>query len=200
MARICHRLGLDVWEVVRAAASKPFGFMPFYPGPGIGGHCIPKDPQLLAWKMKTLDFEARLLELASSINAGMPRWAVDRIAAILNKDRKPLKGSRVLVLGVAYKPDTSDHRESPALDVIQLLLEAGAQVSYHDPFVPAVAVAGRRLRSVSLTAAALRQADIAAVLTAHNIVDYPRVLKAARRVFDARNATRGRAAPNVERL
>ena len=200
MAQICHRLSLDVWEVIGAAATKPFGFMPFQPGPGIGGHCIPKDPQLLAWKMKTLDFEARILELASQINASMPRYTVERIAAMLNRDGKALKGSRILVLGVAYKPDVSDYRESPALDVILLLLEAGARVSYHDPFVARIEVGRRRMLSVPLSASALRSADCVAILTAHKDLDYAKVCRAARRVFDARNVTRGPARAGVQRL
>jgi UDP-N-acetyl-D-glucosamine dehydrogenase len=200
MAQICRRLGVDVWEVIGAAATKPFGFMPFFPGPGIGGHCIPKDPQLLAWKMKTLQFDARFLELASEINGSMPRYSVDRIAALLNAERLALKGSRVLVLGVAYKPDTSDFRESPALDVISLLLDAGAAVSYHDAFVPKIEVGGRRLSSVPLTAKAVRSADCVAVLTAHHNVDYPTVLGQARRVFDARNVSGGADRPNGDRL
>ena len=200
MAQICRRLGLDVWEVIAAAATKPFGFMPFYPGPGIGGHCIPKDPKLLSWKMKRMNFRPKFIELATRINDSMPGYAVERIAEILRSSGKPLKGARILILGVAYKPDVPDYRESPTLDVIQLLLAAGARVRYHDPFVPAFELGGRRLASVELTARELTRADCAAILTAHRGVDYGEVVRLSRRVFDARNATRGLAAPNLYRL
>lgn len=200
MAQVCHRLGLDTWEVIGAAATKPFGFMPFYPGPGIGGHCIPKDPQLLAWKMKTMNYEPRFIQLASAINSAMPRFTVERIAYLLNRDRKALRGSRVLVLGVAYKPGVSDYRESPSLDVMQLLLEAGAKVSYHDPFVPRVRLGTGALTSAALTAKALKGADCVAILTAHKDIDYAWVVKTARRVFDARNATKGLRASSITRL
>jgi UDP-N-acetyl-D-glucosamine dehydrogenase len=199
MAQVCDRLGLDVWEVVGAAATKPFGFMPFWPGPGIGGHCIPKDPQLLSWKMKTLNFEPRFIQLATTINGSMPEYAVARIARALNAAGKAVKGSRVLVLGVAYKPGVSDYRESPALDVMHLLAERGARVEYHDPFVPRAEAAGRTWRRKALTDAALKAADLVAILTAHPGIDYARVVRRARRVFDARNATAGLAG-RVERL
>jgi UDP-N-acetyl-D-glucosamine dehydrogenase len=200
MAQVCHKLNLDVWEVIGAAASKPFGFMPFYPGPGIGGHCIPKDPQLLIWKMKEHKYVPRFLELASAINGSMPEYVVDRVAALLNDDSKALKGSRLFVLGVAYKADTSDFRESPALDVIDLLIRRGARVSYHDRFVPALRAGGRALKSQPMTAAALKASDCALVLTAHTGVDYAAVARSARRVFDARNAMRGQAGRKVVKL
>lgn len=200
MALVCHRLGLDVWEVIDAAASKPFGFMPFYPGPGIGGHCIPKDPRLLTWKVKTLNFDPRFIQLASAINESMPEYAVARIAEALNRARKPLCGSRILVLGAAYKPGLEDYRESPSIDVMDGLLRAGAKVRYHDPFVRSLEVRGRRLSSVPLSAAALRSADCVAILTAHPGVDYKRVVRLARLVFDARNAAKGLRSPNVVRL
>lgn len=200
MAQVCHHLGLDVWEVIDAAASKPFGFMPFYPGPGIGGHCIPKDPRLLSWKLKTLNFDARFIQLASTINEGMPGYAVERVAEALNRARKPLRGSRILILGAAYKPGIEDYRESPALDVMDLLLRAGAKVSYHDPFVPSLEVRGRRLRSVPLTDRTLKAADCAAILTAHTQVDYRRVVRLSRLVFDARNAAKGVRSPKLIRL
>ncbi len=199
MSQVCAALGLDVWEVVRAAATKPFGYMPFWPGPGIGGHCIPKDPQLLTWKMKKLHFSPRFIELATVVNGDMPAYAVSRIAGMLRKDRRPLKGARVLVLGVAYKPGVSDYRDSPALDVMHLLAEKGARVEYHDAFVPKAEAAGRAWKSRALTASALEGADLVAVMTAHRGVDYARVCRLARRVFDARNATAGLAG-NVERL
>jgi len=199
MAQVCRTLGLDVWEIVDAAATKPFGFMPFWPGPGIGGHCIPKDPQLLTWKMKKLHFEPRFIELATVVNGGMPAYAVSRIAGMLKKEGRAVKGSRVLLLGVAYKPGVSDYRESPALDVMHLLAEKGAKVEYHDAFVPTAAAAGRTWRSRALTDKALKDADVVAILTAHKGVDYARVCRLARRVFDARNATAGLAG-RVERL
>ena len=191
MAQICHKLDLNVWEVVGAAATKPFGFMPFWPGPGIGGHCIPKDPQLLAWKMKSLNFEPRFLELATVINGGMPDYTVSRITQTLNRAGRAVKGSRILVLGVAYKPGVSDYRESPALDVMHLLAEKGAKVEYHDSFVPKAEAAGRSWRGRALTDAALKAAHLVAVLTAHPDVDFARVCRLARSVFDARNATAG---------
>jgi UDP-N-acetyl-D-glucosamine dehydrogenase len=191
MAQVCHKLGLDVWEVVGAAATKPFGFMPFWPGPGIGGHCIPKDPQLLTWKMKTLNFEPRFIALATGINGGMPEYAAGRIARALNKDGKAVKGSRILALGVAYKPGVSDYRESPALDVMHLLSEEGAKVEYHDAFVPKAAAGGRIWRGRALNDAVVRDADLVVILTAHPGIDYARVCRLARRVFDARNATAG---------
>ena len=199
MAQICDKLGLDVWEVVGAAATKPFGFMPFWPGPGIGGHCIPKDPQLLAWKMKALNFEPRFIQLSTVINGGMPEYTVARIARALNADSKALKGSRVLVLGVAYKPGISDYRESPALDVMHLLSEEGAKVDYHDAFVPMAKAGGRTWRGRTLTDAAVKAADIVVILTAHPDIDYARVCRLARRVFDARNAAAGLKG-RIERL
>lgn len=199
LAQICDRLGLSVWEVVGAAATKPFGFMPFWPGPGIGGHCIPKDPQLLAWKMKSLNFEPRFIELASTVNGQMPRYAVRRVARLLNEDAKSVKRAKLLVLGVAYKPGVGDYRDSPSLDIMHLLAEDGADISYHDPFVPRVSVGGRTWSSRRLTDAAVRAADCVLILTAHPGVDYRRVVRLARRVFDARNALAGLKG-RIERL
>jgi UDP-N-acetyl-D-glucosamine dehydrogenase len=199
LAQICDRLGLNVWEVVGAAATKPFGFMPFWPGPGIGGHCIPKDPQLLAWKMKSLNFEPRFIELASTVNGQMPRYAVTRIARLLNRDAKSVNGAKVLVLGVAYKPGVGDFRDSPSLDIMHLLAEDGARISYHDPHVPRVSVGGRSWTSRALTDAAVRAADCVLILTAHPELDYRRVVRLSRRVFDARNAASGLKG-RIERL
>lgn len=199
LAQICDRLGLDVWEIIAAAETKPFGFMPFWPGPGIGGHCIPKDPHLLSWKMRSLNFEPRFIELATTINGGMPRYAADRIARLLNRDGKAVKGSRVLVLGAAYKPGVGDHRDSPSLDIMHLLAEEGAVVEYHDPHAPRVSAGGRSWRSRPLSDALVKRADCVAILTAHPGLDYARVCRLARRVFDARNATRGLKG-RVERL
>ena len=191
LAQICDRLGLSVWEVVGAAATKPFGFMPFWPGPGIGGHCIPKDPHLLSWKMKALNFEPRFIELATVINGAMPRYAVTRIARLLNKDQKAVNGAKILVLGVAYKPGVGDFRDSPSLDIMHLLAEDGAKISYHDPYAPRVSAGGRSWRSARLTDAAVRSADCVLILTAHRGLDYARICRLAKRVFDARNATPG---------
>ena len=199
LAQICDRLGLDVWEIVAAAETKPFGFMPFWPGPGIGGHCIPKDPHLLSWKMRSLNFEPRFIELATTINGGMPVYAASRVARALNKDGKAVKGSRVLVLGAAYKPGVGDFRDSPSLDIMHLLAEDGAVVEYHDPHVPRLSVGGRTWRSKPLTDASVKRADCVAILTAHAGLDYARICRMARRVFDARNATRGLKG-KVERL
>ncbi len=199
LAQICDRLGLDVWEIVAAAGTKPFGFMPFWPGPGIGGHCIPKDPHLLSWKMRSLNFEPRFIELATTINGGMPVYAVSRVARALNRDGKAVKGSRVLVLGAAYKPGVGDFRDSPSIDIMHLLAEDGAVVEYHDPHVPKVSAGGRTWRSKPLTDALVKRADCVAILTAHPGIDYGRVCRTAKRVFDARNATRGLKG-RVERL
>jgi UDP-N-acetyl-D-glucosamine dehydrogenase len=199
LAQICDRLGVDVWEIVGAAETKPFGFMPFWPGPGIGGHCIPKDPHLLSWKMRTLNFEPRFIELATTINGAMPIYAASRVARVLNADGKAVKGAKVLVLGVAYKPGVGDFRDSPSLDIMHLLAEDGAVVSYHDPFVPKVSVGGRTWKGRPLTDAELKGADCVLILTAHAGIDYARVCRLARRVFDARNATRGLKG-RVERL
>jgi UDP-N-acetyl-D-glucosamine dehydrogenase len=200
LTQICHRLNLDVWEILEAAGTKPFGFMPFHPGPGIGGHCIPKDPQLLAWKMKSLNFEPRVIQLASTINSSMPGYTKSRIADALNTQGKALNGSKILVMGVAYKPNIADVRESPALDVMHLLAEAKAVVSYHDPYVPSLDLAGRRIESTPLTDGAVRSSDCLAILTAHSGHDYSRLARLARMVFDARNATRGIVRGNVFRL
>ena len=190
VALMCDRLDLDVWEVIEAAATKPYGFMKFLPGPGLGGHCIPVDPTYLAWKMKSLNFPARFIELATEINSQMP-WHVVRLATdLLNEDRLAVNGARILVLGVAYKPDVSDVRESPARDVIELLRGKGGLVSYHDPHVPELEVDGTTLKSVELDDAALSGADLAIVVTNHAAMDWPRVVRLAPRVLDTRNATR----------
>ena len=199
-AQMCHKLKLDVWEIVGAASTKPFGYMPFYPGPGIGGHCIPLDPHYLAWKMKSLNFEPRFIELAGVVNSSMPEFVVRRVAEMLNLDSKAMRGSRVLVLGAAYKPDVPDVRESPAIDVVKLLADQGARVAYHDPHVPRLAVEGLRLESQPLTPAALKAADVVLILTAHSAVDYKAVKTYARRIFDGRNALRGTSNGKVHRL
>ena len=189
IALIADRLKVDVWEVIEAAATKPFGFMKFTPGPGLGGHCIPVDPHYLAWKMRTLDYRTRFIELASEINAEMPQFVVGKVRAALNASRKAVNGARILVLGVAYKRDVNDVRESPALDIIRLLAADGAQVEYHDPFVPEVAEDGTSLSSVALTDEALSEADAVVIVTDHSEVDYGRVLELAGVVVDARHVT-----------
>ena len=201
VARICDTLGLDVWEVIDAAATKPYGFMKFVPGPGLGGHCIPVDPNYLSWKLRSLNFNARFIELASDINGAMPAWVVDRVLRILNRDRIAVNGSRILMLGMAYKNDVADIRESPALDVAVELERLGAEVRFHDPHVPEIDLAGRMRKSVDLTDEELVGADLVLITTAHTATDYARVCRLAPRVFDTRNAT-GKLGPqpNVERL
>jgi UDP-N-acetyl-D-glucosamine dehydrogenase len=191
MAQICDRLDVDVFEVIEAAATKPFGFMKFTPGPGIGGHCIPLDPHYLAWKMKTLNYKTRMIELAGEVNSEMPHYVVDKIQDALNQHRKPINGSRILVLGVAYKRDIDDVRESPALDVMRLLEEKRATVVYHDPHVSEVREDGHVRTGVALTDAEVRAADCVVIITDHQSIDYEAVVRAARLVVDTRNATRG---------
>jgi len=188
MAIMCDRLGVDVWEVIDAAASKPFGFMKFTPGPGLGGHCIPIDPLYLSWKLRGLQYTARFIELASEINTNMPRYVVGKVQDALNDRAKPLKGSRVLVLGVAYKPDVDDLRESPALDVIGLLEQKGARVSYHDPYIARVDHDGWELESVSDLMAAVASSDCVVIITNHSGYDYPAILETGNLIVDTRNA------------
>ncbi len=188
MAIVCERLGVDVWEVIDAAATKPFGFMKFTPGPGIGGHCIPLDPHYLAWKMRSLNYKTRFIDLASEINSAMPDFVVEKIAHALNEDRKAVNGSRVLVLGIAYKKDIDDMRESPALDVMRLLEARGATVHYHDPFVASFREDGHEASSVALTKDELAKADAVVVVTDHSTVDYQFVVDHAPLVVDTRNA------------
>lgn len=186
-ALIADRLGVDVWEVIDAAATKPFGFMKFTPGPGLGGHCIPVDPHYLSWKMRTLNYKTRFIELASEINSEMPYFVVDKVREALNRQRKSVNGSSVLLLGVAYKRDIDDVRESPALDVLRLLEDDGARVSYHDPFVPALDEDGHHLESVDPTDEALSGADAVVILTDHSDFDYERVVERAKVLIDARH-------------
>ena len=192
LAIMCERLGVDVWEVIDAAASKPFGFMKFTPGPGLGGHCIPIDPLYLSWKMKSFNYNARFIELASEINTNMPRYVVSRVLDAMNDRGKTLKGSKVLVLGAAYKPDIDDMRESPALDVIGLLQKKGAVVEYHDPYVPHIhhEYDGWQLDSVKDLMASVREADAVVIVTNHKTYDYDAIVNEAQFVFDSRNATR----------
>jgi UDP-N-acetyl-D-glucosamine dehydrogenase len=204
LAIMCERLGVDVWEVIDAAASKPFGFMKFTPGPGLGGHCIPIDPLYLSWKMKSFNYNARFIELASEINTNMPRYVVSRILEAMNDRGKPLKGSKVLVLGVAYKPDIDDVRESPALDVIGLLRKKGAVVEYHDPYIPHLhhEYDGWQMDSVKDMMKSVKEADAVIIVTNHKMYDYAKIIESAKFVFDSRNATGklGKKSDNVERL
>jgi UDP-N-acetyl-D-glucosamine dehydrogenase len=189
LAIMCHLLEVDVWEVIRAAATKPFGFMPFYPGPGLGGHCIPIDPIYLSWKLKTLNYRARFIELASEINTHMPEYVVHRVTLALNDRQRSVNGSKILVLGVAYKRDIDDMRESPALDIIELLTKQGAHVQYHDPYISRVVIGERSFESVELSDEMLASQDATIIATDHTKVDYERVVKHAKLVFDTRNAT-----------
>jgi UDP-N-acetyl-D-glucosamine dehydrogenase len=187
MAIVCDKLGVDVWEVIEAASTKPFGFMKFTPGPGVGGHCIPLDPHYLAWKMRTLNYKTRFIELAGELNAEMPEYWVTKVADGLNDLGKAVRNSKILVLGVAYKKDIDDIRESPALDVIKLLEQRGARVSYHDPHIATLREETLDLKSVPLTADTLAQADCVIIVTDHTGVDYALVAKAARLVVDSRH-------------
>jgi UDP-N-acetyl-D-glucosamine dehydrogenase len=199
MALMCDRMGINVWEVIDAAATKPFGFMPFYPGPGLGGHCIPIDPFYLSWKTKQAGIEARFIELAGHINGQMPHFVVDKIQNALNDHSKPLKGSHVHILGVAYKRDIDDVRESPALDIVLLLERRGARVTYSDPFVPKVRLDGRELAAQDANSMAA-EADCVVVVTDHASFDYGAIVQNARLIVDTRNALKNHASPKVVRL
>lgn len=192
IALICDKLGVDVWETIDAAATKPFGFIPFYPGPGLGGHCIPVDPHYLSWKLKTLDYTTRFIALASEVNSNMPYYVVSKVVDMLNDVEKSVKGSRVLVLGVAYKPDIGDVRESPAIDIIEILELKGAHVSFHDPHIPEIMLKDDIvMRSVELSDDVLRQADCTVIVTDHRDYDIQHIVDNAVLVVDTRNATKG---------
>jgi UDP-N-acetyl-D-glucosamine dehydrogenase len=198
MALMCDRIGVNVWEVIDAAATKPFGFMPFYPGPGLGGHCIPIDPFYLSWKTKQAGIEARFIELAGYINGQMPHFVADKVQNALNDVGKPVKGSKIHVMGVAYKRDIDDMRESPALDVALLLQKRGGKLSYSDPHVPQLRLDGLNLDAQPETAAA--DADCVVIITDHSAFDYKGLAKNAKLIVDTRNALRGVNAPNIVRL
>lgn len=200
LSQLCDRMGVDIWEVIQAASTKPFGFMPFYPGPGVGGHCIPIDPFYLSWKAKEYGFTTRFIELAGEINENMPVYVVSQAMEQLNTAGKAMKGSKVLVLGLAYKRDISDTRESAAVRIMELLLERGAEANYHDPYVPETRIAGHILRSVPLTPDTLKASDLAIVTTDHSSIDYKLVAKYAPLVYDTRNAMKDYSAPKVRRL
>ena len=202
IALMCDRIGIDVWEVIEAAATKPFGFMPFYPGPGLGGHCIPIDPFYLSWKTKQAGIEARFIELAGYINGQMPHFVVDKIQNALNDHCKPLKGSHVQVLGVAYKRDIDDVRESPALDIIHLLLKRGARVTYSDPFVPKLHADGTLPHDMEAIEAeqAVAEADCVAIITDHRAFEPRRIVNRAKLIVDTRNALKGLSSSKIVRL
>ena len=199
MALMCDHMNIDVWEVIEAAATKPFGFMPFYPGPGLGGHCIPVDPLYLSWKTKQTGHEARLIDLAAQINIQMPRFVVDKVQAALNDRAKPVKGSRIHIVGVAYKRDVSDVRESPALDIIKLLAERGGEVSYTDPLVPRIEIESRVLESRPLDTMA-KTADCVLVVADHSSIDYDRLLADADLLVDTSNRYKGVTSSKIVRL
>jgi len=199
MALMCDRMGINVWEVIDAAATKPFGFMPFYPGPGLGGHCIPIDPFYLSWKTKQAGIEARFIELAGYINGQMPHFVVDKIQNALNDYSKPLRGSHVHILGAAYKRNISDVRESPALDIILLLERRGARITYSDPFVPELQLDGHQITSQDAVALSA-EADCVVIVTDHTSFDYPAILERAKLVVDTRNALKNHPSPKVVRL
>lgn len=193
LARLCDTLGIDTWEVIAAAATKPFGFMPFYPGPGIGGHCIPLDPHYLSWKARMHGFEARFISLAEEVNSRMPDHVVDLVARGLNRHRKPVNGSKVLIMGVAYKREIDDMRESPALGIIEKLQSLGADVQFHDPYVGEIHLEGNghQMRGIELTSEVVSEADCVVIVTDHRKIDYAWLTERAKLVVDTRNATRG---------
>jgi UDP-N-acetyl-D-glucosamine dehydrogenase len=199
VALMCDRLGVDVWEVIDAAATKPFGFMAFYPGPGLGGHCIPIDPLYLSWKLKTLNYRARFIELAGEVNSEMPEDDCRRVADALNERERSVKGSHILVLGVSYKRDVDDVRESPALDILRILEKRGALVGYNDPGVPRLELDGVVLSSRDLHPA-VAEADLVVIVTDHSSYDYPAIVEAARVVVDTRNATKGISSPKILKI
>jgi UDP-N-acetyl-D-glucosamine dehydrogenase len=198
IALMCHKMDINVWEVIDAAKTKPFGFMPFYPGPGLGGHCIPIDPFYLSWKARQTGFECRFIELAGHVNGAMPEYVVQRVSDALNTARKAINGSRIHLFGIAYKRDVNDARESPALDIMELLVHRGATVSYTDPFIPCVTQGGRRFEHVPFEAVG-SQIDCAVIATDHTEFDYSRIAKLPL-VVDTRNALKSVEAPTIVRL
>ena len=202
MAIICNRMGINVWEVIEAAKTKPYGFQAFYPGPGLGGHCIPLDPFYLTWKAREFDYHTRLIETSGEINTGMPEYVVDRVMKVLNRNKTAINGAKVLVLGVAYKNDIDDYRESPALNVIDHLIEQGAETTYYDPYIPEYKHKGKvHTGAKELTDDMLREADIVVICTAHECFDYERIQKLSKEIFDTRNAMKNVAdRSNIELL
>lgn len=200
LAIMCHKLGVDVWEVIDAAATKPFGYIKFYPGPGLGGHCIPIDPHYLSWKLKKLNYRARFIELAGEINSEMPEYVVARLMDGLNKRKKTVNGSKVMVLGVAYKKDVADTRESPALDILHILENKGARVYYHDPHIPEVILNSITLQSSTLSPAFIRKMDCVIIATDHSAIDYRLIEQHAHFVLDTRNVFKESTSNRVVRL
>ena len=201
VAIMCEKLGVNAWEVIDAAATKPFGFMKFTPGPGLGGHCIPIDPYYLSWKLKTLDYDARFIKLAGEINTHMPRHIVELIISSLNDYERSINGSKILILGVAYKKDIDDCRESPALDIIQILKELGSEISYFDPFVPVLKYGTINYKSVkSLDKATLNKFDAAVIITDHSDVDYDSVASFSNLIIDTRNVYAASKSKKIKRL
>jgi UDP-N-acetyl-D-glucosamine dehydrogenase len=188
VALMCDKLGLNVWEVVEAAKTKPYGFMPFYPGPGLGGHCIPVDPHYLSWKLKTLNYTARFIELATEVNGFMPSHVINKVMLALNAHKKAINGSKILILGVAYKPNVGDVRESPALDIIKGLCEYGADLSYHDPYINSLNFENIQLESISLKDELVSQSDCVVIVTNHDSYDWQWLAETARVIVDTRNA------------
>jgi len=200
-AIMCRKLGIDVWEVIRGASTKPFGFMPFYPGPGLGGHCLPSDPYYLSWRVRLEGYEPRFITFADEINRHMPHYVLEMVRDALNERERALKGSRVLVLGVAYKANVGDTRDSPALEIIDALTMKGARVEYHDPHAPWISIKGNRLESIDWRQADLPGRDVVLITTAHASYDWAAIVREARLVVDTRNATGGLGpAGNVVRL
>lgn len=201
LSMMAHKMKIDIWEVIGAASTKPFGFMPFYPGPGVGGHCIPKDPLYLHWKAKSFGFHSRFIQLASKVISDMPEYVVKRLAEALRIRRaKRLKGSKILVVGVTYKKDIKDLRKSPSIDVINSLKKQGAKISYFDPIIPFLKIKGLNLKSIRLNHKAIREFDCVLIATDHSGVDYPMLLENAKLIFDSRNVFKGRHREKVERL
>lgn len=199
LALLCHRMNIDIWEVIEAASTKPYGFMPFYPGPGLGGHCIPIDPFYLSWKAKEYDFDVRFIELAGEINDNMPYYIVDMVIKALNSHKKALNGSKVLVIGVAYKPNVADPRESPALKIIPELERLGAEVEYYDPYINEIKI-GKNCRSIQLTEGKIKDSDCVLILTDHDNMDYNLINTYSKLIVDTRNALRKRGIEIDERV
>lgn len=200
MAILCDKMGIDIWEVIEAAKTKPYGFMAFYPGPGLGGHCIPIDPFYLTWKARKYDYHTRLIELAGEINNSMPDFVVDKLIKLLNRDKKALNGSKILVLGIAYKKDIDDYRESPAIKIIEKLTREGAEIVYNDPLITQVVIQGKQYSSEPLSNQLLQEADAILITTDHSQYDYQRIVEKANLIFDTRNATKGINSNKVDRL
>ena len=200
MALMCDKLDISVWEVIESAATKPFGFMPFYPGPGLGGHCIPIDPHYLSWKLKSLNYEPKFISLAESINGAMPNYVVSKVTSSLNTHKKSVNGSQILILGVAYKANINDIRESPALSIISSLQELGANIQYHDSFIPSFKIDGKTLHSCEINPEQLKACDCVVIITHHNDVSIPMVIEHSALIVDSRNATKGNQSNNIVRI